>query len=112
MTEAIQSDRNSGSPNGAQGETEFFAAIGATTGMLIISAILLSSAAPGVPARLPRFRTLRLRSPEAKRASRLVSVDTDGLQNTVHGSGQAREMPVTPPPPARERRLREKRPAR
>src|ERR1700674_3568645 len=35
--------------------------------------------------------TLRLRSPEAKRASRLVSVDTDGLQNTVHGSGQARE---------------------
>ena len=30
------------------------------------------------------------RSPEAKRASRLVSVNTDGLQNTVHGSGQAR----------------------
>src|ERR1700674_2272384 len=62
MTEAIQSDRNSGSPSGAQGETEFFAAIGATTGMLIISAILLSSGAPGVPARPPRCRTLRLRS--------------------------------------------------
>src|SRR5216684_496097 len=39
MTEAIQSDRNSGSPNGAQGETECFAESGATIGMLIISAI-------------------------------------------------------------------------
>src|SRR3982074_2888795 len=40
MTEAIHSDRKSGSPNGAQGETEGLAAIGAATGMLIISAIL------------------------------------------------------------------------
>src|SRR6266478_5029937 len=49
MTEAIHSDRNSGSPNGAQGETDGFAAIGAITGMLIISAMLLSggSAPPG-----------------------------------------------------------------
>jgi hypothetical protein len=31
----------------------------------------------------------RLRSPETKRANRLVSVDNDGLQNTVHGSGLA-----------------------
>src|SRR6267143_5130032 len=80
MTDAIQSDRNSGSPNGAQGETEGFPAIGATTGMLIISATLLSGGEPGVPARPPRCRTLRLRS------------------------GQARETPVAPLPSIDERR--------
>src|SRR5580692_10173224 len=39
MTEAIQSDRNSGSPSGAQAETERRAAIGSATGILIISAM-------------------------------------------------------------------------
>jgi hypothetical protein len=39
MTEAIHSDRNSGCPSGAQGETERFAAIDPSTGMLIISAM-------------------------------------------------------------------------
>jgi hypothetical protein len=41
MTDAIQSDRNSGSPNGAQGETERFRAIGSAIGILIISAMSL-----------------------------------------------------------------------
>jgi hypothetical protein len=43
MTEAIQSDRNSDSPNGDQGETERFEAIGSITGILIISAMKDSS---------------------------------------------------------------------
>ena len=47
MTDAIHSDRNSGSPNGAQAETERFAAIDSTTGMLIISDIVLSDGEPG-----------------------------------------------------------------
>jgi hypothetical protein len=39
MTDAIQSDRNSGSPNGAQGETERRGVTGSMTGILIISAM-------------------------------------------------------------------------
>ena len=39
MTEAIHSERNSGSPSGAQAETERLPAIGSAIGILIISAI-------------------------------------------------------------------------
>jgi hypothetical protein len=39
MTEAIQSDRKSGSPSGAQGEMGCFRVGGSTTGILIISAM-------------------------------------------------------------------------
>src|ERR1700722_7331638 len=39
MTEAIHSDRNSGSPSGAQGEAERRVGIGATIGILAISAM-------------------------------------------------------------------------
>ncbi len=41
MTDAIQSDRNSGSANGAHAETERLRVLGATTGILIISAMSL-----------------------------------------------------------------------
>ena len=39
MTDAIQSDRNSGSPSGAHAETERLPAIDSAIGILIISAM-------------------------------------------------------------------------
>jgi hypothetical protein len=39
MTEAIQSERNSGSPSGAQAETVRLPAIGPAAGIFIISAM-------------------------------------------------------------------------
>jgi hypothetical protein len=43
MTEAIQSDRNNGSPSGAQADTERLPTIGSATGILIISATRMLS---------------------------------------------------------------------
>lgn len=49
MTEAIQSDRNRGSPSGAQGEIERRVAIVSGIGILIISAISTSRWRAGRP---------------------------------------------------------------
>ena len=59
MTDAIQSDRNSGSPNGAHAETERLRVLGATTGILIISAMSLLVENWASPGHLTDGRTRR-----------------------------------------------------
>src|ERR1700682_3929897 len=100
MTEAIHNDRNSGSPNGAHGETECLAAIGATTGMLIISAIFLSGGAPGVPARPPRCRTGETpvvpRTANDERPATRPQPPPPAAATTAHNKQQCR-LSVSPP---------------
>src|SRR6266404_5541618 len=95
MTEAIQSDRNSGSPSGAQGETEGFAAIGATTGMLIISAISLfwwSAGRPRPATSLPDPSTsLRAGSRGARPHTNYERLATNDQRRTP-------KRPLPPPP--------------
>src|SRR5580698_8386863 len=86
MTDAIQSDRNRGSPNGAHGETECLVAIGSITGILNISAI--STCRSRVGRSPPSFEwTLRLRSGQAHETP-VATLTNGGL----------RERPFSSPP--------------